>query len=82
MSQRDIHLEIPSLLLSQMFPLDPEFAKPVKLLPGTALHGGPNVYEQFILCAVMQKIQPKTILEIGIFREAPPGISKTLRRIR
>jgi hypothetical protein len=68
MSQRDIHLEIPSLLLSQMFPRDFTTAEPVKILPGTALDGGPNVYEQFILCALVQKIQPKTILEIGTFR--------------
>jgi hypothetical protein len=68
MSQRDIHLEIPSLLLTQMFPRDTESAVPVKLLPGTALDGGPNVYEQFILCALVQKIKPKTILEIGTFR--------------
>jgi Methyltransferase domain len=69
MSQRDMHLEIPSLHLRDMFPLsNPPATEPIKLLPGTALDGGPNIYEQFILCALVQKVKPKTVLEIGTFR--------------
>lgn len=68
-SQLDIHFEIPSLHLRQMFPLaNGTSPQPVKLLPGTALDGAPNIIEQYTLCALVQKIQPKTILEIGTFR--------------
>jgi hypothetical protein len=68
-SQLDIHFEIPSLHLRQMFPLvNGNSPQPVKLLPGTALDGAPNIIEQFTLCALVQKIQPSTILEIGTFR--------------
>jgi hypothetical protein len=70
-SQLDIHLEIPSLHLREMFPMAcANSAEPVKLLPGTALDGAPNILEQFILSALVQKIQPSTILEIGTFRGA------------
>jgi hypothetical protein len=52
-----------------MFPLPAgNSAEPVKVLPGTANDGGPNVFEQYILCALVQKVRPKTILEIGTFR--------------
>jgi predicted O-methyltransferase YrrM len=47
-------------------PTDPKNA--VKLMPGTALDGGPNIVEQFILCALVKMIQPTTILETGTFR--------------
>jgi predicted O-methyltransferase YrrM len=69
MTYHDIHFGIPSLFLRDLFPkmpTDPDSA--VKLMPGTALDGGPNIVEQFILCALVKKIQPKTILEIGTFR--------------
>ncbi len=65
----DIYFSVPSLHLREMFPrtpTDPNSA--VKLMPGTALDGGPNIIEQFILCALVKKIQPSTILEIGTFR--------------
>jgi predicted O-methyltransferase YrrM len=65
----DIHFSVPSLHLREMFPriaTDPDNA--VKLMPGTALDGGPNLIEQFTLCALVKKIQPRTILEIGTFR--------------
>jgi Methyltransferase domain len=65
----DIHLPIPSILLSDMFPEQPpDPANAIKLLPGTALSGAPNIFEQFILCALVKKIQPQTILEIGTFK--------------
>src|ERR1700685_2478782 len=63
-SQLDIHLEIPSLHLREMFPMADSSTEPIKLLPGTALDGAPNIVEQFTLCALVQKIQPSTILEI------------------
>jgi Methyltransferase domain len=69
MTYQDIHFPIPSLYLREMFPripIDP--ASAVKLMPGTALDGGPNIIEQFILCALVKKIKPATILEIGTFR--------------
>lgn len=77
----DIHFSVPSLHLREIFPrmaTDPDNA--VKLMPGTALDGGPNLIEQFTLCALVKKIQPKTILEIGTFREEQRGISTTTRR--
>jgi hypothetical protein len=65
----DIHLPIPSLFLRDMFPepsADP--ANAIKLLPGTALNGAPNIIEQYTLGALVKKIQPQTILEIGTFK--------------
>jgi methyltransferase family protein len=65
----DIHLPIPSIFLGDMFPeQSPDPANAIKLMPGTALNGAPNVFEQFILCALVKKIQPQTILEIGTFK--------------
>ncbi len=69
MTNRDIHLPIPSIFLGDMFPEQPpDPANAIKLLPGTALSGAPNIFEQFILCALVKKIQPQTILEIGTFK--------------
>jgi predicted O-methyltransferase YrrM len=65
----DIRLPIPSIFLSDMFPEqppDPDHA--IMLMPGTALNGAPNIFEQFILCALVKKIQPQTILEMGTFK--------------
>jgi predicted O-methyltransferase YrrM len=54
-----------------MFPEQPpDSATVVKLMAGTALNGAPNILEQFILCALVKKIQPQTILEIGTFKGA------------
>ena len=65
----DIHLPIPSVFLADMFPEQPpDPANAIKLMPGTALNGAPNIFEQFILCALVKKIQPQTILEIGTFK--------------
>jgi len=65
----DIHLPIPSIFLADMFPEQPpDPANAIKLMPGTALNGAPNIFEQFILCALVKKIQPQTILEIGTFK--------------
>jgi Methyltransferase domain len=69
MTYRDIHFPIPSIFLRKLFPvasIDP--ASAVKLMPGTALDGGPNIIEQFILCSLVKMIRPATILEIGTFR--------------
>jgi Methyltransferase domain len=69
MAHLDTHLPIPSIYLRRMFPVNEvDFANTVKLLPGTALDGGPNIFEQFILCALIKMIKPQTILEIGTFR--------------
>jgi hypothetical protein len=69
MTYRDSHCSIPSIYLRELFPVTPiEPASAVKLMPGTALGGGPNIIEQFILCALVKKIRPATILEIGTFR--------------
>lgn len=65
----DIHLPIPSIFVKHMFPeqpMDPQNG--ITLMPGTALSGAPNIFEQFILCALVKKIQPRTILEIGTFK--------------
>ena len=65
----DIHLPIPSIFLAEMFPEQPpDDSNAIKLMPGTALNGAPNIVEQFILCALVKKIQPQTILEIGTFK--------------
>ena len=40
----------------------------VTLLPGTTMNGSTNILEQFILCALVKKIKPQTILEIGTFK--------------
>jgi Methyltransferase domain len=65
----DIHLPIPSIFLADMFPEQPPHpANAITLMPGTALNGAPNIFEQFILCALVKKIQPQTILEIGTFK--------------
>jgi hypothetical protein len=69
MAYLDSHLPIPSIYLRHLFPASAvDFANEVKLLPGTALDGGPNIVEQFILCSLIRKIEPKAILEIGTFR--------------
>jgi hypothetical protein len=66
---QDIHFSVPSLHLRELFPRVPTDPKnAVKLMPGTALDGGPNIIEQFTLCALVKMIQPNTILEIGTFR--------------
>jgi predicted O-methyltransferase YrrM len=71
MTLMDIHLPIPSVFLADMFPeKPPDPANVIKLMPGTALNGAPNIFEQFILCALVKKIQPQTILEIGTFKGA------------
>jgi hypothetical protein len=71
MTAMDIRIPIPSVFLPDMFPeQSPDRAAVVKLMVGTALRGAPNIFEQFILCALVQKIQPKTILEIGTFKGA------------
>jgi hypothetical protein len=68
-TELDIHLPIPSIFLSDMFPEQPpDPANAITLTPGTALNGAPNILEQFILCALVKKIQPQTILEIGAFK--------------
>ena len=68
-TELDIHLPIPSIFLSDMFPEQPpDPANAITLMPGTALNGAPNILEQFILCALVKKIQPQTILEIGTFK--------------
>jgi hypothetical protein len=65
----DIHLPIPSIFLADMFPEQPpDPANAIALMPGTALSGAPNIFEQFILCALVKKIQPRAILEIGTFK--------------
>src|SRR5260370_41497507 len=65
----DIHLPIPSVFLADMFPEQPpDPANAITLMPGTALNGAPNIFEQFILCALVKKIQPQTILVIGAFK--------------
>src|SRR6516165_1231463 len=65
----DMRLPIPSIFLPDMFPEQPPHpANAVTLMPGTALNGAPNIFEQFILCALVKKIQPQTILEIGTFK--------------
>jgi hypothetical protein len=69
MTYRDIHFPIPSIYLRKMFavaPIDP--ASAVKLMPGTALDGGPNIIEQFILCSLIKMVRPATILELGTYR--------------
>ena len=71
----DIRLPIPSIFLSDMFPEQPpEPDHAIMLMPGTALNGAPNIFEQFILCALVKKIQPQTILEIGTFKGGTRGI--------
>ena len=71
MTSMDIHLPIPSVFLAGMFPEQPpDSAIVVKVMAGTALNGAPNIFEQFILCALVKKIQPQTILEIGTFKGA------------
>ena len=70
-TQADIHLPIPSVFLADLFPEEPpNSAATVKMMVGTALNGAPNVLEQFILCALVRKVQPKVILEVGTFKGA------------
>jgi hypothetical protein len=58
----DIHLPIPSVFLADRFPEQPaDPANIITLIPGTALNGAPNIFEQFILCALVKKIPPHTI---------------------
>src|SRR5215471_19367372 len=65
----DIHLPIPSVFLADMFPEQPpDPVNAIKLMPGTALNGAPNIFEQFIPCALVKRIQLQTILEIGTFK--------------
>lgn len=69
MTNLDIQLPIPSISIRDMFPeKSTDLTNAVTLLPGTTMNGSTNILEQFILCALVKKIKPQTILEIGTFK--------------
>jgi hypothetical protein len=74
MAYRDIHFAILSIYLRKLFPVAPiDPASAVKLMPGTALDGGPDIIEHFILCSLVKMIRPSTILELRTFRGGTTG---------
>jgi predicted O-methyltransferase YrrM len=68
-TKADVHLPVPSVFLADLFPGEArESAVTVKMMAGTALNGAPNVLDQFILSALVKRVQPQVILEVGTFK--------------
>ncbi len=69
MTNLDIQLPIPSIYIKDMFPEGaPDPANGVRILPGVNMSGSPNVFDEFLLSALVKRIQPQTIFEIGTFK--------------